>query len=85
MHIEKSKKVMFYFFPAENEDDDEYWYRGCEESEFYNDEEDKCENFSAWGVDYSECVCDEDDCNSGSMFGASLVLVVSAALRQLVL
>ncbi len=66
-------------------DDNESYVRGCGMSSQHNDEEDKCESSDMWGVDRHECVCDEDECNGGSILQASAVLAVSAVLRQLVL
>ncbi len=65
-------------------DDHEYYLRGCGKSSSHNDEEDKCESYSRWGMELHECVCDENNCNGGLAFRASaLTILFPAILRQM--
>ncbi len=73
-------------FLVVDNDDKESYVRTCGFSENYNDEEDKCESYGAWGVDVHECVCDEDDCNGSDVAKMSaMAFVASVALRQILL
>ncbi len=39
--------------------------RGCEYSDNYNGETDRCVSADGWGKRHVECVCDTDNCNHG--------------------
>ncbi len=63
-------------------DDREEIIRSCVDLNeiYYNREEDTCDSYSVFGIDYEHCICIDNSCNSAGYFRASALTVASTLL-----